>query len=138
MAASITAREASRKTADVVATPVQTGIKINKGTLVSIDNTGFGRPARSGIATDVFAGVSYESADNTPGVAGAVRARIYKSGSFVFAKNAATAATDLGQKVYAADDQTLTLTATSNTFVGVVVSIVDAANLRIRIDQASQ
>ena len=138
MAASTQNREAGRKTGDIVSVPLQAAVKVNKGTLVNVDNTGYSRPARSGTATDVFAGVAYDGADNTLGAAGAINTRVYKSGTFLFPKSVATAQTDLGQKVYAADDQTVTLTATNNQFVGIVVQVVDAANVRVRIDQAAQ
>ena len=71
MAASTASREASRKNGDVIAYPVQAGVVINKGTFVFLDNTGYARPGRSGVAGDVFIGVAYEAANNTFGAAGA-------------------------------------------------------------------
>ena len=138
MAASTAAREAARKEGVVVSYPVQAGVKINKGTQVSVDNTGYLRPARSGTATDAFAGVAYEGVDNTLGAAGAVSIRVFKTGTFIFPKNAATAQTDLGQPFYAADDQTLTTTAANNQLTGYCEAILDAVNIRIRIDRAVQ
>ena len=138
MAASTASREASRKNGDVIAYPVQAGVKINKGTFVFLDNTGYARPGRSGVAGDVFIGVAYEAADNTFGAAGAISLRVDKTGSFVFPKGAATAQTDLGQPFYAADDQTLTTTAANNQLVGYACAIGDAVNLRIRIGRGVQ
>ena len=132
------AREAARKEGVVVNYPVQAGVKINKGTQVSVDSTGYLRPARSGTATDAFVGVAYEGVDNTLGAAGAVSIRVFKTGTFIFAKGAATAPTDLAAPFYAADDQTLTATAASNQLTGYCEAIVDAVNLRIRIDRAVQ
>ena len=138
MAASTAAREAARKEGVVVSYPVQAGVKINKGTLVSVDNTGYLRPGRSGTATDAFAGVSYEGVDNTLGSAGAVSIRVYKTGTFIFAKGAATAPADLAAAFYIADDQTLTATAASNQLAGYCEAILDAVNVRIRINRAVQ
>ena len=138
MAASTAAREAARKDGIVVSYPVQAGVKINKGTLVSVDNTGYLRPARSGVATDAFAGVAYEGVDNTLGAAGAVSIRVFKTGTFIFPKGAATVQTDLGTAFYAADDPTLTATATNNQLAGYCEAILDAVNVRIRIDRAVQ
>jgi len=138
MAASTIAREAARKEGDVVAYPVQAGVVINKGTLVFVDNTGFARPGRSGTAGDVFVGVAYEGASNASGAAGALLVRVFKRGTFVFPKGAATAPADLAAAFYAADDQTLTATAAGNQLVGYAVAVVDGVNLRVRIDRAVQ
>ncbi len=138
MAASTTSREASRKDGIVIAYPVQAGAVINKGTFVFVDSTGYARPGRSGVAGDVFVGVAYEAVSNALGAAGALLIRVFKTGSFVFPKSAATALTDLGQPFYAADDQTLTTTAAGNQLAGYVVGIVDAVNLRLSIGRGVQ
>lgn len=137
MAASTQPREASRKDGRLVAYPVLAGVTVNKGTLVSIDATGYLRPARSGTTTDIFAGVAFETANNATGTSGAVTCRVEKFGVYSFPKNAATAQTDLGQAFYAADDQDVTLTLTSNQLVGYCVGVIDANNLEIRINSAT-
>ncbi len=135
MAASTAPREAQRKDGLLQEYLVQAGVTINKGTLVSVDATGYARPARSGTATDIFVGVAYETVSNT-GAAGSVTCRVYKTGSYVFATSVATAQTNVGAAFYAADDETLTTTATSNQLVGYAIKVEDASDLRIRIDNA--
>ncbi len=137
MAASTAAREASRKLGDIQL--YQMGIvKINKGTLVSVRTDGYLYPARSGTATDVFVGVAYEGFDNSTGTAGANSIRVYKEGSYIFAAASATSQTNVGTAFYANDDQTVTATATSNQLVGYCTEVIDASDLRIRINRAVQ
>lgn len=136
MAASTGPREAARKPG--LRQSYKIGVvKINKGTITFARVAdGFGYPARTNAnTTDVFLGVAFETRDNSAGVAGAMSILVEKTGSYVFAL--ATTQVSVGQPVYASDDQTLTLaSSTSVVLVGYIEEIIDAANVRIRIDRA--
>lgn len=119
----------------LVAYPVGAGARIYKGALVSVRSDGYAYPARSGTATDQFVGVAIESVDNTGGAAGAKSVRVQKQGTFVYNGTGFTQAS-VGQAFYAADDNTLTTTATNNQLVGYGVEYISSAKLRIRIDNA--
>jgi len=136
MAASTGPREAARKPGQRQSYKIG-AVKINKGTLTFARVAdGFGYPARTTAnITDVFLGVSFETIDNSAGVAGAKNILVEKTGSYVFAL--ATVQTSVGQPVYALDDQTLTLTSSAAVvLVGYIEEIIDASNVRIRIDRA--
>src|SRR3569623_358479 len=100
MAASSGPREAARK-ASQRQSYKQGAVKINKGTMVfGRIADGFAYQARTNAnTTDVFLGVSYETVDNTGGVAGAKSILVEKTGSYVFLL--ATTQTSVGQPVYA-------------------------------------
>lgn len=136
MAASTQARESSRKPGQIQQY-LMGAVKINKGTLVFVQlASGLAFPGRAGTSTDVFVGVAHDTVDNTTG-AGNLTILVYKEGTHNFLL-ASTAQVSIGQPAYAADDQTLTLTATANVLVGYIQSIVDAATVSIKIDRAAQ
>ena len=72
-----------------------------------------------------------------PAAAGAKKCRVEKNGTYVFAKAAAVQA-DILQPFYAADDSTLTATATNNQLVGYGVDLISSSALRIRINGAAK
>jgi hypothetical protein len=137
MAASTAPREASKKPGFLQNYAL--GIcRVNKGTLVSLRTDGLLYPARAGTATDIFAGVAYETIDNSTGTAGGAFCRVEKSGSYIFNATSAVTQADVGQPYYAADDQTVTTVGTSNHLVGYAVEPTDSTDVRIRIDRAVQ
>jgi hypothetical protein len=137
MSASTAAREDSRKDGELVSYSIG-AVKINKGTFVSLRAAdGYVYPSRSGTSTDIFVGVAYETVDNSGGSAGATTIRVWKRGTFNFAK-ASAVQTDLVSPMYAADDQTMTATSTNNQLVGYPVGLVDSATLKVRIDLAAK
>lgn len=141
MAASA-AREAQRK--DGKRQSYKIGdVAIYKGTLVCVQvEDGYLYPAAStdpSANTDLFAGVAFESYDNSAGSAGAASIQVEKTGSFVFAMTEA-AQTDVGGPAYASDDMTV-LNATQNSgevLVGYITEIIDSGHVRVRIDRAVQ
>ncbi len=68
-------------------------------------------------AGDYFYGFAEQNADNVAGAAGDVKVRVRTQGAFEL-PIAGLAITDIGAAVYASDDDTFTLTATSNTYIG--------------------
>ena len=134
MAALSSPYDARRKDGALLASAVAAGARVFKGGLLTVASaTGL---AQSGAdaAGQVFAGVAYESADNTGGAAGAKAVRILKTGVFTYAKTGA-AQTDVGKTVFLVDDNTVSTAATAdNIACGVVVGVPDTAHVQIRID----
>lgn len=81
--------------------------------------------ARPLVAGDAFAGFADFKADNSAGAAAAINVRVRRQGSVVLPIGS-LAATNIGAAVYASDDDTFTLTATSNTKIGTVVRFVSS------------
>ncbi len=135
MPALTTEYDALDKEGFLIAYPVGANVRIYKGALVSVRTDGFAYPARSGTATDQFVGVAIETVDNIGGAAGAKSVRVQKEGTFVYNGTGFSQAS-VGQAFYAADDNTLTTSATNNQLVGYGVEYISATKLRIRIDNA--
>jgi hypothetical protein len=122
-------REDSRKSDELVAYQVKTGTTIYKGALVTVDSTGY---AVTGVATAVrVVGVAYETVVNA-GASGSVSIRVWRTGSFQFVA-AGMAVTNVGAKVYVADDNTVTLTSTSSIQVGVITEFTSATSVRVAL-----
>lgn len=79
---------------------------------------GYARPLTAG---DDFLGISEGQVNNNPtggAASGARNVRIYEKGFVQHAVTGVDGVDDIGAIVYASDDQTLTLTSTSNTAIG--------------------
>jgi hypothetical protein len=85
------------------------------------DSSGTARPL---VAGDAFLGFCDRTADNSAGAAGAINVRCKQRGKIEVPVTGATGTDDIGAAVYAADDDTFTLTAGSNTAIGKVDSYV--------------
>jgi hypothetical protein len=90
---------------------------IFEGAAVGGNGSGYSRPLVGG---DPFHGFAVEKADNTDGAAGAITVRVKTKGRVSLAISG-LAITDVGKPVYASDDNTFTLTATSNSAIGRVI-----------------
>lgn len=90
---------------------VAASVKLYAGALVCVTAAGYATPGAT--ATTLIAmGRCEELADNSAGVAGAIKARV-KPGVFKFANSSAAdqiAADDIGKDAYVVDDQTVALT----------------------------
>lgn len=75
--------------------------------------------ARPLVAADAFAGFAEATADNSAGAAAALRVRVITEGRIELPVTGAVI-TSIGAAVYASDDNTFTLTSTSNTKIGKV------------------
>lgn len=135
MSATTTAREAKRKDGEVIAYPMA-AVKVPKGALVNINAAGFATNATDA-AGETFAGIAYESVDNSAGSAGDVAIRVQTTGTFVFADGGGNGAqTDVGVAFKIVDNQTITDAATTNSLIaGVAVESISATSVRIRIDR---
>jgi hypothetical protein len=90
---------------------------IYEGAAVGDNGSGLARPL---VAADPFLGFAVRQADNSAGAASAVNVLVKQRGEIVLAVTGAASADDVGTTVYASDDDTFTLTSTSNTSIGKV------------------
>lgn len=81
--------------------------------------------ARPLVAADAFAGFAEATADNSAGAASAINVRLISEG-MIQLPIGSLVITSIGASVYASDDNTFTLTSTSNTKIGVVHRFVSA------------
>ena len=135
MTATTNAREAKRKDGELISYKMA-AVKIPKGALVNINAAGFA--ANGGdTASDTFAGVAYETVDNSSGAAGDKEIRVDTTGTFVFVDGGGNGAqTDVGIEFKIVDNQTVTDVATTNNIkAGICVESIDANTVRIRVDR---
>jgi hypothetical protein len=102
--------------------PVIASDIIYEGAAVGDNGSGYARPLTAG---DPFRGFATEKADNSSGSAGDKTVHVRQKGRVKLSVGS-LAITDVGQPVYASDDDTFTLTATSNSFIGRVVRYVSS------------
>jgi hypothetical protein len=161
MAALTAPYDARRKEGDLVHYPVAATTECFKGGLAALSG-GYVQPAADA-ASIQFAGVFAETADNltgavqpgtvqpsygsaqlppTPtglaaGVAGALYARVYKEGAFIFGK-ASAVQSDVGKQAFVVDDNNVSTSATThNVACGYVCELIDSSHVRVRIDLAA-
>ena len=130
--------EARRQDGEIIAFPVKASTTIYKGALVAIDtSTGYAVPA-SDAANRIFVGVAVEKADNSSGSSGDETVRVFRTGTFQFNCSSADQ-TWVGKKVYAVDDNTVALaaTTTNDVLVGVVVSYESSTKVKVAINGAA-
>ena len=151
--------DARRKPGDLVRYPVAAATQCFAGGLAALSG-GYAQPGADAAGV-TFAGVFAEGADNLAGavppgsvqpsagspppplpsglavgVAGALGARVWKEGTFVFAK-AGAVASDVGKAAFIMDDNTVSTAATAhNVACGSVVEVVDGSHVRVRINGA--
>jgi hypothetical protein len=90
---------------------------IYEGAAVGDNGSGLARPL---VAQDPFMGFAQRKADNSAGAASAVKVQVRTRGLIELTVVGAASAADVGETVYASDDDTFTLTSTSNTPIGKV------------------
>ena len=135
MSATGTAREAKRKDGELISYKMS-NVAIPKGALVNINTSGYAVNA-SDTQYETFAGVAYETVDNSGGQAGDLEIRVQTTGSFVFVDGGGNGAiTDVGVQFNIVDNQTITDASTSYTLkAGACVESLGANTTRIRIDR---
>lgn len=95
---------------------VAANVHIFAGGMLEVDGSNV-RPARKG-ANKVYLGVALQEADNTNGVAAAIKVSVRRQVAFRLAK---TGAATLGATAYVVDDQTVTSVATGASKVGKII-----------------
>ena len=102
--------------------PVIASDIIYEGAAVGDNGSGYARPL---VAGDTFLGIAERTVDNSNGASGDLNVRLIKRGRIEISV-ASVAITDVGKPVYASDDDTFVLTATSNTLIGTVDRFVSS------------
>lgn len=116
----------------VIDSPMAVDI-IYRGAMVMNNTAGFLAPAATG-AGNVFAGISEEEVDNSLGSAGDKSAKHKVEGSYLLT-GSGFAQTDVGQSVYATDDQTISTTVGNNPIVGQIVQFVSATQVFVKLER---
>ncbi|MEO1528076.1 MAG: hypothetical protein AAFX06_21810 [Planctomycetota bacterium] len=116
--------------------PVAAGVKIPGGTLVFAIAAGFATNVVNAGANTLL-GVAHNTADNAGGANGDEIIEFWRREKFQFTLAGVTQA-DLNKKVYAIDNDTLTLTAANHTYVGTIAEIVDGNTVMVDLDPLAQ
>ena len=114
------------KRTDVEALPVQASSIVYVGSAVSIDTGGEVGPLATGDAG--FYGFALEKVDNSSGSAGDVNVEVVTAGKVELTITGLNDNDDIGDKVYATDDNTFTLTASGAKAIGKVAQITSLTN----------
>lgn len=114
--------------------PVIAADIIYAGAAVGENGSGYFRPL---VAGDPFAGFAERKADNSAGAAGDINVRVRQRGKTVLDVVGVTAVTDEGSTVYASDDDTFTLTSTSNSPIGKIVRWISGTKCVVAFEAAS-
>lgn len=96
----------------------------------SVDGTGHARPLTS---VDKFRGFATEKADNSAGAAAAINVNVRKRGQIQLSVSGAVI-TDIGQPVYATDDNTFVFLPTGAVFIGFVKRFVSSGVVIVDFD----
>lgn len=112
----------------VVATDI-----IYEGAAVGENGSGYARPL---VAGDRFLGFAERKADNAAGAAGAVRVLVKRKGEVQLPIASIAITANDRPLVYASDDDTFTLTDTSNSLIGTVARWVETGIAVVEFDAA--
>jgi hypothetical protein len=91
---------------------------IYEGAAVGDNGSGLARPL---VAADPFMGFAMRKADNSAGAASALAVEVKQRGEIQLTVATVASAADVGEAVYAIDDDSFTLSAGGNTAIGKVV-----------------
>ena len=101
--------------------PVIASDIIYEGAAVGDNGSGLARPL---VAADPFLGFAKERCDNSAGVASARNVKVFERGKIELNVTGVASAADVGEAVYASDDDTFTLTSSGNSAIGKVAKWV--------------
>lgn len=113
--------------------PVAAGDKIPGGTLCFSNAAGYATHVIDGGANKLL-GVAHETGDNTGGANGDLNVDFWRESQFQFPVSGGVTQADIGKKVYAVDNDTLSLTATNQVYVGTITEIVSATDVMVSLD----
>ncbi len=133
--ADITERKASTDRQDgLILSFLQGAESIFEGALVAINAAGYAVNAGDD-ANAVIVGVADESVDNSGGAAGDLSIKVRRSGVFTFVAAWSAAQADVNTLVYAVDNQSVDLaaTTTNDVLVGRVVEVLSSSKVRVDI-----
>ena len=121
-------------TGDMGAVPCVATDIVYEGAMVGDNAAGYGRPL---VAGDRFLGHNIFQVDNTLGGAGDKNLRL-RTGVYRLVCSLVGLITDVGQPVYASDDQVLTFDASGNSYVGRISRYVSATKMEIEFVTCGQ
>jgi hypothetical protein len=110
--------------------PVIAADIIYEGAAVGDNGAGYMRPL---VAGDPFRGFAETIVDNSAGAAGDKKVRLIEEGLVKLSVSGAVI-TDVGQPVYASDDDTFVFTPTGNSFIGFVYRYVSSGVVIVEFD----
>lgn len=106
---------------------------IYQGSAVGENGSGYSRPL---VAGDVFQGFALENCDNAAGSAGDKRVKVRTRGRVVLPITSIAITANDRPPVYASDDNTFTLTASTNSLIGYVSRWVSTGVAVVEFDAA--
>ena len=118
---------------DIEEYPVIAGDIIYQGAAVGENGSGYSRPLAAG---DVFQGFAEKKADNSSGGAGDVNVRVKTRGRIKAAITSLAITANDRPAVYMSDDDTFTLTSTSNSLIGYVSRWISTGYAIVEFDAA--
>jgi predicted RecA/RadA family phage recombinase len=125
-------KEVAEKHRRLIENPVAASVVIFKGAIVMLNASGLLAPAAA-LAGAKMAGMAYEKCDNSNGAAGDVDCKLLREGLFELSGSGFTQA-DVGEEVYASDDQTVSTTQGTNEIaVGKIAQVVSATKVFVDI-----
>lgn len=113
--------------------PVIASDIIFQGAAIGENGSGYARPL---VAGDPFLGFAEVKADNSAGAAGAKTVRARRKGTIRLAISSIAITSNDRVAVYASDDNTFTLTSTSNTLIGYVSRWIASGYAEVEFDAA--
>lgn len=113
--------------------PVIASDIIYQGAAVGENGSGYARPL---VAGDPFLGFAMETIENSAGAAGLKGVNVRKRGNIVLPISAIAITANDRPAVYASDDDTFTLTASTNTLIGYVSRWVSTGVAVVEFDTA--
>jgi hypothetical protein len=116
---------------DIESYPVIAADIIYEGAAVGENGSGYSRPLAAG---DAFQGFAVEKADNSAGSAGDKRVTVRTRGRVQLAIASLAVTANDRPAVYASDDNTFTLTSTSNSLIGYVSRWVETGVAIVEFD----
>ena len=118
-------KEVAEKNRRLLSQEVEGSAVIHKGALVKIKANGNLAPM-SAEAGAHAAGIAYEACDNSAGASGDVECKVLREGVFELV-SAGLAQSDMGEEVFASDDQTVSTVQGANELsVGRIVRVLSA------------
>lgn len=104
------------------------------GSLIALNAAGYAKKAAD-TAAEKFVGVLRYAVDNSAGAAGDKDAIVWAEGAVELAFSGTATIADVGKQVYAVDDQTVALaaTTTNDVLVGRITEVVSAGVVRVKI-----
>lgn len=116
---------------DMAEYPVIASDIIYEGAAVGENASGYARPLA---AQDPFLGFAQRTVDNSAGAAGAKTVVVKRKGVIKLPISGLAITANDRPKVYASDDDTFTLTSTSNTLIGTVLQWIETGYAYVEFD----